>query len=332
MPSGDSSVTWVRQHSEGGIVKFRRRSSVMPRAPWPNGIERTEPLRGQLWTRSEKALREPDVPWGWRALAIAVAALEAALLVWLWFGPALAISSVQVTGAHHLTSSQVAQDAGLSGDTSVISVDVVTAHDRLMKQVWVRSVDVQPQLLGTVVIQVSEWEPVAAYHAGTSTKLYFMSSQAVVLGATSTAAGLVDVQGPAGNEPRAGDRPLDPQLLTALVNIQRAMPTLVGQDVAGFIFDSCGNLTMIAKKGWKVYFGRVLTPEEFATLRDKLTALKAIAGNHNVDYSSPDLLYINVMNPSEPAVGYKSRQPVAASPSPGATPKPAPIPTPGPCK
>ena len=159
-----------------------------------------------------------------------------------------------------------------------------------------------------------------------------MSSQAVVLGATSTAAGLVDVQGPAGNEPRAGDRPLDPQLLTALVNIQRAMPTLVGQDVAGFIFDSCGDLTMIAKKGWKVYFGRVLTPEEFATLRDKLTALKAIAGNHNVDYSSPDLLYINVMNPSEPAVGYKSRQPVAASPSPGATPKPAPIPTPGPCK
>src|SRR2546428_7149415 len=89
---------------------------------------------------------------------------------------------------------------------------------------------------------------------------------------------------------------------------------------------------MIAKRGWKVSFGRVLTPEEFATLRDKLTALKAIAGNHNVDYSSPDLLYINVMNPSEPAVGYKSRQPVAASPSPGATPKPAPIPTPGPCK
>src|SRR3989442_1589789 len=172
-------------------------------APWHVGLAQ----------RPVRARREPDVPWGWRALAIAVAALEAALLVWLWFGPALAISSVQVTGAHHLTSSQVAQDAGLSGDTSVISVDVVTAHDRLMKQVWLRSVDVQPQLLGTVVIQVSEWEPVAAYHAGTSTKLYFMSSQAVVLGATSTAAGLVDVQGPAGHEARAGDRPPDPQPL-----------------------------------------------------------------------------------------------------------------------
>lgn len=311
-------------------MKFRRRSSVLPKAPWPNGIERTEPLRGQLWTRSEKALREPDVPWGWRALALVCGGLEAALLVWLWFGPALAVHSVQVTGAHHLTSSQVAQAAGLSSGSSVISVDGMSAHNKLMSQVWLRSVSVQPQLPGTVVIQVSEWQPVAVYHAGPSTKLYFLSSQAVVLGATSTAAGLVDVQGPAGNEPRAGDKPLDPQLLTAMVNMQRAMPTLVGQDVSGFNLDSCGDLTMIAKKGWKVYFGRVLTPEEFAALRDKLSALKAIAGNGNVDYGSADLLYVNVMNPSEPAVGYKSRQTPAVSPSPGATP--APTPSPSACK
>jgi cell division septal protein FtsQ len=223
-----------------------------------------------------------------------------------------------------MTSSQLARAAGLSRDSSVISVDGETAHGHLLGQVWVRSATVEPQLPGTVVITVSEWQPVAAYHAGPSTKLYFMSSQAVVLGATSSSAGLVDVQGPAGNEPHVGDRPLDPQLLTALVNMQRAMPTLVGQDVSGFIFDSCGDLTMTAKKGWKVYFGRVLTPEEFASLRDKLTALKAIAGNGNVDYSSADLLYVNVMNPSEPAVGYKSRQKPAASPSPGATPAPTP--------
>ena len=150
---------------------------------------------------------------------------------------------------------------------------------------------------------------------------YLLSSQAVVLGPTTTSAGLVEIQGPAGKDPRVGDRALDPQLLTALVNMQRAMPTLIGQDVATFIFDSCGDLTLVAKRGWKVYFGRVLTPEEFAVLRDKLTALKAIAGNGNVDYSSTDLAYVNVMNPSEPAVGYKSREP---APSPGATPSPNP--------
>jgi hypothetical protein len=68
----------------------------------------------------------------------------------------------------------------------------------------------------------------------------------------------------------------------------------------------------------------VLTPEQFTSLRDKLGALRAISGNGNVDYNSLDIEYVNVMNPSEPAVGYKSRNP---PPSPGATPTPAPAPT-----
>jgi cell division septal protein FtsQ len=294
--------------------------------PWPNGLERTEPLKGQLWTRSERSLRPPDVRWVWRVLSVGVAVLEAALLAWLWFGPALAVRTVEVTGAHHLSASQVASAAGVSDGSSVVSIDGQSAQGRLLDQVWVRTATVEPQLPGIVLIRVSEWEPVAAYHAGPSTKLFLLSSQAIVLGSTPAAGGLVDIQGPAGNEPRVGDRALDPQLLTALVNMDRAFPTLLGQEVAGFVFDSCGNLTLIAKRGWRVYFGRVLTPEEFASLRDKLTALKAIAGQ--VNYNSTDLLYVNVMNPSEPAVGFKSRQPAPASPSPGATPTP----TPNPCR
>jgi cell division septal protein FtsQ len=305
-------------------MRFRRRSSVLPRAPWPNGLERTEPLRGQLWTRSESALQPPDVHWAWRGLALMTAIAETALLGWLWFGPALAVRSVEVHGASHMSTAQVEEAAGLGAGLSIISVDGSSAQQRLLNQVWLRTATVQPQLPGTVVIKVSEWQPIAAYHAGPSTKLFFLSDQAIVLGPAGSASGLVDVQGPAGTDPHVGERALDPQLLTALVNMQRAMPTLVGQDVAGFIFDSCGDLTLVAKKGWKVYFGRVLTPEEFATLRDKLTALKAIAGNGNVDYSSADLQYVNVMNPAEPAVGYKSRQPAPASPSPGATPPPNP--------
>src|SRR2546429_1714130 len=110
-------------HRTDGALKFRRRSSLLPRAPWPNGIERTEPLRGQLWTRSERALKPPDVHWAWRVLAAAAAGLEIALLVWLWFGPALALRSVQVTGAHHLSATQVKAAAGISSQGSVISID-----------------------------------------------------------------------------------------------------------------------------------------------------------------------------------------------------------------
>jgi cell division septal protein FtsQ len=304
-------------------MKFRRRKGLIN--PWPRaGLEHTEPLKGQLWTRSERALREPDVSWLQRGLAVGAAGAEIALLVWLWFGPALAVQTIDVVGAQHMTRTQIARAAGLSEGASVLSVDGESGRQRLLSQTWVRTATVVPQLPGVVVIRVSEWQPIAGYHAGKTGKLYFLSDQAIVLGPASPTGPLVDVQGPAGGDPKVGDKALDVQLLTALVNIQRGLPALIGQEVAGFIFDSCGQLTLNAKRGWKVYFGRVLTPEEFTTLRDKVAALKAIAGQ--VNYSSPDLDYVNVMNPSEPAVGYKSLLP--KPPSPGTTVVPPPPPTP----
>ena len=300
-------------------MRFRRRRSLFGALP-RRGIEQTEPLKGQLWTRSEQALKEPDVSLAWRGLATLAAIAEGALLAWLWFGPALAVQTVDVQGALHMTRSQVARAAGLAGGASILSVDGESDRQRLLGQTWVRTATVVPQLPGAVVIRVSEWQPIAAYHAGKSAKVFWLSDQAVVLGLASNVGPLVDVQGPAGADPRVGDHPLDAQLLTALVNIQRSLPALIGQEVAGFVFDSCGELTLVAKRGWKVYFGRVLTPEEFTSLHDKLIALKAIAGQ--VNYNSADLEYVNVMNPAEAAVGFKSLEP---KPTPGA-PQPSPTP------
>lgn len=315
-------------------MRFRRRRSLLPRINWRRGQETTEqPLKGQVWTRSERALKEPDVHWAWRGLAVVASAAECSLLAWLWFGPALAVGSVDVAGAHHLTAMQVVRAAGLLDGGSVLSVDGEADRQLLLDQTWVRTASVVPELPGTVLIQISEWQPIAAYHAGPSAKLFYLSDQAVVLGPATSVTGLVLVQGPGGPDPRVGDRPLDAQLLTALVNIQRGLLGLIGQEVASFIVDSCGELTLISKRGWKVYFGRVLTPEEFATLHDKLAALKAISGNSNVNYNSVDLQYVNVMNPAEPAVAYKPHPTPSPSPSPGTSPQPTPSPTPAPiCK
>jgi cell division septal protein FtsQ len=313
-------------------MRLRRRRSLLPRIGLRRELEASEPLKGQLWTRSERALREPDVHWSRRAIALTTALLECALLGWLWFGPALSVRTVNVAGAHHLSTAQVAAAAGLTGGASVLSVDGEADRNRLLAQVWVRTATVEPQLPGNVLVAISEWQPVAVYHAGDKgSGLLLLSDQAVVLGAALSAGGLVDVQGPAGADPKVGDRALDQPLLTALVNLQRGFPALLGQPVAGFIIDSCGDLTLVAKRGWKVYFGRVLTPEEFGTLSTKVSALKAIAGHGNVDYNSADLEYVNVMNPTEPAVGYHSKlHPPSPSPSPGASPAAAPRPSPSP--
>ncbi len=313
-------------------MRFRRRRSLLPRIGRRPSPEEAAPLKGQLWTRSERALREPDVHPLRRALAAAIAVGECALLGWLWLGPAFTVKAVDISGAHHLTATQVMSVAGLSGNHSVLAVDGESDRQRLLGQVWVRTAAVDPKLGGTVVVRISEWQPVAAYHAGPTKRYFLLSTQATVLGPASSSGTLVDIQGPAGGDPRIGAQAIDPSLLTAAVNIQRGFPALIGQEVAGFIFDSCGNLTLVSKHGWKVYFGRVLTPEEFLTLRDKLAALKAIAGHGNVDYNSADLAYVNVMNPSEPAAGFKSLAPASPSPSPGvAQPSPSPSPVPA-CK
>ena len=305
-------------------MKFRRRRSVLPRFNWRRDIVRSEPLKGQLWTRSERALKAPDVHVRWKVLATVAAALECALLAWLWISPALTVRSIEVVGSQHLSATQISRAAGLSSRTSIVSVDAEGARQKLLDQVWIRSAAMQIQLPGTVVIRVSEWQPIAVYHSGKSAKLFLLSTQAVVLGLAQSAGQLVSVQGPAGADPHAGQVVLDPVLLTALVNMQRSFPSLIGQEVSGFVFDSCGDLTLVAKRGWKVYFGRVLTPEEFTSLHDKLSALKAIAGGSNVDYSSADLQYVNVMNSTELAVGYKSLQPSPSPPLAGAAPAPAP--------
>jgi len=312
-------------------MKLRRRRSILPRVGWRRDLEASEPLKGQLWTRSEKSLREPDVHWARRAVAMGVAVALCSVLGWLWFGPALSVTTVQVTGAQHLTSAQITQMAGLGGGASVLSVDAEADRLKLLNQTWVQGATVIPQLPGSVLVEISEWQPAAVYHSGTNTSLFLMSDQAVILGPAPSAAGLVDVQGPSGADPKVGSRPVEQLLLTALVNMQRGFPALLGQQVSGFIFDSCGNLTLIAKRGWKVYFGRVLTPEEFVTLHDKVAALKAIQGRGNVNYNSTDLEYVNVMNPAEPAVGFRSRlNPPTPSPSPGATSRPSPSPSPSP--
>lgn len=310
-------------------MRLKRRRSRFPSVDWRSTIDSTEPLKGQLWTRSEKALKPPDVHWSRRAIAGGAALLQCVLLAWLVFGPALAIRTVHITGAKHLSTAQVLAAAGLDPSGSVLRVDGLSDEQHLLNQTWIRAASVQAQLDGSVDVQVSEWQPVAVYHVGAGGKLFILSDQAVILGPAAAAGTMTNIQGPGDADPKVGDRPLDPELLVALVNMQRLLPGLIGQQVSSFVIDSCGDLTMVSARGWKVYFGRVLTPEEYAALRDKLAALKAIAGK--VNYNASDLDYVNVMNPTEPAAGYKPKPP-PASPSPGAAAPPA-SPSPGPvCK
>ena len=304
----------------------RRRSARGPRADWRSLHERRPPLAGQSWFRGgrRRARREVDAGRRWRRLlAAALAAAEMALLGLLLFGPLFQVRDVQVRGTQRLSADQVLAVASLGKGGSIFAVDPGAVERRLGSSPWIRTASVTAGLPGTVTIQVEEWRPVAVYQPGGG-QPWYLSDQAIALGPVRQGAdkrGLLDVRGPGGRAPSPGQQLLDAKLLVALVNIQRALPEILGQEVRSFQVDSCGNLTMTAGRGWRAQFGRVLTPEEFATLKEKVAALKAASSK--VNYDNPDLDYVNVMNPTQVAVMTKSAErSLSASPRPRATPTP----------
>jgi cell division septal protein FtsQ len=312
--------------------RSRRSGSGPPYAPRltgqrPAGRRQGRPRRfGSLDERSRR-----------RAVRIASLALAAAWLaglVALLVAPLFHVRHVDVTGNRRLTAAQVVAAAGLQHPGSVFTVDAGALERRLDGAAWVRAASVRPQLPDRVSIRVDEWQPVAVYRAGGGQRWY-LSNQAVALGTADDAgaAALLGVDGPAQPAPRTGSAPMDRALLTALVNIQRKLPELMGQEVQSFTIDACGNLTLNARRGWRAQFGRVLTPEELRTLTDKVAALRSLAASGSVDFNSAGLQYVNVMNPRVAAVPDKGAtpRPVRASPAPSPTAAAGPQPV-LPCK
>jgi len=306
----------------------KRRASRFPRPglSWRHPPA-APPLAGQVWSQSNAITEKEEGTARWRGLAAALAAVELVLAGFLVAGPLFQVRQVDVQGAQRLTPAQVRGLAGLDRPSSVFAVDAATIRRKLTATAWVREATVTTELPDRVVVSVQEWQPVAAYQAGAQGRPLYLSDRGLVLGPAADAAGVLGVQGPAGPEPKVGQAPLELNLLTALVNIQRQLPAMIGQNVTAFQLDGCGNLTMLSGKGWKALFGRVITPEEIAALKHKLAALKSIAGD--VNFNSPDLDYVNLMNASEPAVKLKSAKPPATPvPAPPARPTAAPSPSP----
>jgi cell division septal protein FtsQ len=287
-------------------------------------------LVGQSWFRGS-----PRGPWltvdkgdrRWRVAAGVLGVLAGALAVVLAVAPAFDVGEVEVSGASHLSRDQVVALAGLDRPGSIFTIDPGVLESRLQASPWVRTATVRPGLPAHLYVNVQEWQPVALYKAGGGTS-WLLSSQAVALspsGTDGSDAGLLPIDGPGSSPPVSGRRVIDARLLVALVNIQRQLPSLIGQSVASFQIDGCGNLTLLSQRGWKAQFGRVLTSEELASLTGKVGALRS-AGS-KVDYNDPNLDYVNVEKPTTVAVMTKSAARAlarAATPAPTRTPSPSP--------
>ena len=261
----------------------------------------------------------------WRALAILVAAAEVVALGWILRGDLTTVHEVSITGLAHLSRAQVIRSAGLDESVSVLVLDGDSIRRDLERLPWVRTASVQPLLPDRVAIDIEEWAPVAVYRSGPGGTLLYLNDQGTALAPAPAAGTLPLVQGGGAGDRKLGSRPLDATLLAALVRIQAAFPAVYGQPVAVFQLDCVGSLSLTTTKGVTIYFGRVLTPEEFASLSAKLSTLKSIAAA-DPDVGNPAKVeYINLEDVQQPAVKFKGVK-LSPSPSPatGAAPSPSP--------
>jgi hypothetical protein len=241
------------------------------------------------------------------------------LLGWLLNAPLFASRDVEVAGANRVSRADVVAAAQLERPGPVFALQPGDIRQRLVKLPWVRDARARVELPDRVVVEVTEWQPVAMMRAGAGGEPRLLNERGVVLGAAAAGDRPLEVVGPAGRPKQLGERALDPELLATMIAIQGRFPEIVqGEQVTRYEVDGCGNLVLDTKRGWKVYFGRLLTAEEFAGVKDKLSALRSVAVGAPVEMRAADLEYVNVMNPSLPALHRRSDRAPAPAPAPTA--------------
>jgi cell division septal protein FtsQ len=326
-----------------------------PRVPRQFSLAPESDLRGsarrRLHAPQPRAARRPATLGGSRGRgAVALVLAELVLLVALLVLPAFHAAGVDVHGARLLSHQAVLDAAGIDDTQSIFTVDGEVIRQRLERLPWVRRASVETELPATVRITIVEWEPVLELRRG-GTSVLVAGGGATVDRRSVRATALPPVPVLIDERPSSlGDAPpLDEALVRLLPAIADGFPAAVGCAVADFRWQGDGRLVVDSACRWAAVLGRATAPAEVAAIPAQIAALAALKGR--LDLARPDFGYVDLEDPSAPAVGgrpgeARSAPPAAApapapaaappparpaaTPAPAPTPKPTPTPTPAP--
>jgi cell division protein FtsQ len=206
-----------------------------------------------------------------RVIDVGVVLLVAAAFAIALRSPLLAVRTVRVTGASHVSASEVAQQSGIRTGEQLVDVDLAGAGRRIEALPWVATVTLTRSMGGTVGIRVTERAPAAVVGDGAGAVVVDATGRVLarVSDVPTIASGLIRVAGlPSGLAP--GDEvPGSPGDALALAGrLAAAVPGAISQVSVG------PELLATLAQGGQVRFGD--TTDLAAKLRSLQTVLDEV--------------------------------------------------------
>jgi hypothetical protein len=277
-----------------------------------------------------------------RVAAVTVLAAQVALLAALLTAPAFRVHTIDVSGDHLLSRDAVLGAAHVP-QSSLFTVDGDAIESRLTQLPWVRTATVTTQLPSTVHIALTEWGPdVLLRHGSTST--FVAANGATLPFTTSTAAARQGIPLLLDYRPGA-QQPLMAGLADLLAAAAQRWAGLYGCSVDAFVVSNSNVLSAWCSTGWQAVFGALDSSDALAAIPEQLAVLAALRGH--LDFAHPTFGYVDLENPSAPAIGGRPGEPATlhddiagsalsslapattiAPPAAAVTPRPAPTSTP----
>jgi cell division septal protein FtsQ len=270
-------------------------------------------LRGT--TRQRRHARQQAVPevrirrFPWRkVIAATVLLVQLTLLILALTLPGLQVRTVTVAGTGVLTEDGVRASAAVAHQ-SIFTVDTQAIRNRLLALPWVQDATVSTELPSAVRISVTERPPLL--------RVWRQASETYVAGNGASLAANATLKQRFPSTPRLLDertgsaQAIDPALIQMLAVTAQRFPSIFGCSVAAFQWGVDNVVSIWASTGWRAVLGHLDTAEALHNVPAQLSALAALRGQ--LDFHAPNFGYVDLENPSAPAVAGKPGLPAAVS-------------------
>lgn len=219
------------------------------------------------------------------------------VLVWLvFFTGVFRIERIIIKGNSYLDEEYVRVKSGVESYDNLVTLPAGSISDKLEDEPWVRSASIKKRLFHTVVIELTEREPVALLDCNGAGFALDGNAVAVAAVPLDSFPSLPRVHGGNVSTPRPGARVADRKIRDCVAVLNGMTPALRDAFSMANPFDGRG-LVFVAREGFQVVYG---SPGEGARKNELLEAVTVEIRDNNRSVE-----YVDVRVPDSPVIKFR---------------------------